>query len=77
MMIGRGELPGRDHHRHLQQQGRERQKAQTMAGEDGGGDAENGKGEGEIVPAQRIEHVDAAGKNLPRIVALGHGFGGH
>ena len=45
-----------------------------MAGKKGGGDAQHGEGQGEIVPAQRIQDIDAAGEDLPRIIVLGHGF---
>ncbi len=76
-LIGGGELPGGDHHHHLHQQRRERHEAQSVAGENGGRHAQDGEGKREIMTAQRIKHVDAAGKNLPCVVTLGHGFGGH
>ena len=78
--IGAGQLFGGDHHHQLQQQRGYGQKPQRVAGQKRGGNAEHGKGKREVMAAQRIEHVNAAGKNLPVFVTgcldLGPKFGG-
>ena len=75
--IGGGQLLGRDHHGHLQEQGRYRQETQSVAGQEGRWYAQNRERQRQVMPPKRIQHIDAPGEDLPCVIALGQGFGSH
>jgi hypothetical protein len=77
VLVGGGELFGGDHHGDLQQQRHQWQHAGRMSRDQGGGHAQHGKGQGEIMPAERIQDIDAAGIDRVRASVLWRDRHGH